>query len=50
MSNYDVTFADVIHAYIFELLNLPIFFFSIVFERTIQGKLKAEKKFSKSQI
>ena len=36
MSNYDITFADV-------LLNPPIFY--IIFERTIQGKLKAEKNF-----
>ena len=33
------------HSYVnFKLLNLPIFY--TVFERTIQGKLKAEKKFS----
>ena len=45
--NHDVIFADVIQTN-FKLLNLPNVY--IVFERTIQGKLKAEKIFSVSQI
>ena len=37
------------HSYVnFKLLNLPIFY--TVFERTIQGKLKAEKNFPICQI
>ena len=41
ISNYDVTFADVIPYVNCKILNLPIF--HTVFERTIQGELKAEK-------
>ena len=43
ISNYDVTFADVIPHVNCKILNLPIF--HTVFERTIQGELKAEKIF-----
>ena len=43
ISNYDVTFADVIPHVNCKILNLPIF--HTVFQRTIQGELKAEKIF-----
>ena len=41
MSNYDVTFFDVIQAQFFKLLNFPFFLYTI-FKRTIQGNKEAE--------
>ena len=48
MPNYDVTVADVTHTEILNFWMSP--FLNTVFERTIQGKTKAENILPVSQI